>query len=90
MEELAAVEACSPAELPLLGSSGIVLANGISNPNMSVVPSFPINGDHAPTESLEASKPDSTCAGAVDCKKGISEAYTLFLAFSLEFNKNHN
>ncbi|KAA3489116.1 TIR class disease resistance protein [Gossypium australe] len=73
MEELAAVEACSPAELPLLGTSGIVLANGISNPNLSVVPSFPINGasngDHAPNKSLEALKPDSTCAGAVDCKK---------------------
>ncbi|TYI81763.1 hypothetical protein E1A91_D05G176400v1 [Gossypium mustelinum] len=73
MEELAAVEACSPAELPLLGTSGIVLANGISNPNLSVVPSFPINGasngDHAPNESLEASKPDSTCAGALDRKK---------------------
>ncbi|KAK8353686.1 hypothetical protein V6Z12_A05G174700 [Gossypium hirsutum] len=73
MEELAAVEACSPAKLPLLGTSGIVLANGISNPNMSVVPNFPINGastgDHAPNESLEASKSDSTCAGAVDCKK---------------------
>ncbi|XWS12694.1 hypothetical protein CRYUN_Cryun37aG0112400 [Craigia yunnanensis] len=73
MEELAAVEACLPSELPLLGTSGIVLANGISIPNPSIMSNFPINGasngDHAPNESSEASKPDPTCAGAVDCKK---------------------
>ncbi|XP_021295055.1 uncharacterized protein LOC110424725 [Herrania umbratica] len=65
MEELAAVEACSPSELPLLGTSGIVLANGISIPSPSIMSNFPINGastgDHAPNESSEAS--------AVDCKK---------------------
>ncbi|XWS19562.1 hypothetical protein CRYUN_Cryun31cG0026100 [Craigia yunnanensis] len=72
MEELAAVEACSPSELPLLGTSGIMLANGISIPNPSIMSNFPINGastgDHAPNESSEASKPDPTCPGAVDCK----------------------
>ncbi|GLT75110.1 hypothetical protein SLA2020_468590 [Shorea laevis] len=44
MEELAAVKACSSAEFSLLGTSGIVLANEISNPN-------PVSN-----ESLEASK----------------------------------
>ena len=84
MEELAAVEACSPSELPLLGTSGIVLANGISIPNPSIMSNFPTNGasngDHAPNESSEASKPDPTCAGA-DCKKGISETYSFSLLF---------
>ncbi|XVF27681.1 hypothetical protein REPUB_Repub14bG0129700 [Reevesia pubescens] len=73
MEELAAVEGCSQSELPLLGTSGIVLANGISIPNTSIMSNFPINGvsngDHAPNEPSEASKTDSACAGAVDCKK---------------------
>ncbi|GMI91533.1 hypothetical protein like AT1G61100 [Hibiscus trionum] len=73
MEELAAVEACSPSELASLGASGIVLANGISIPNPSLMSSFPINGasngDHASNESSEASKSDTTCAGAVDSKK---------------------
>ncbi|XWS15708.1 hypothetical protein CRYUN_Cryun34aG0025100 [Craigia yunnanensis] len=73
MEELAAVEACSLSELPLLGTSGIVLANGISIPNPSIMSKFPINGasnsDHAPNESSETSTPDPTCPGAVDCKK---------------------
>lgn len=67
MEELAAVEACLPSELPLLRTSGIVLANGISIPNPSIMSNFPNNGastgDHAPNESSEAS--------AVDCKKGV-------------------
>ncbi|XP_038997004.1 COP1-interacting protein 7-like isoform X2 [Hibiscus syriacus] len=57
MEELAAVEACSPSELPLLGTSGIVLANGIS-----------ISNDHTSNESSAGSTSD-TCAGAVDSKK---------------------
>ncbi|XVE87991.1 hypothetical protein DITRI_Ditri19aG0032600 [Diplodiscus trichospermus] len=73
MEELAAVEACSPSELPLVGTSGIVLANGISIPNPSIMSNVSINGasngDHAPNGSSEASKPDPTCAGSVDCKK---------------------
>ncbi|XVF25848.1 hypothetical protein REPUB_Repub13aG0249300 [Reevesia pubescens] len=77
MEELAAVEACSPSELPILGTSGIVLANGISIPNPSIMSNFPINGasngDHASNESSEASKSDPTSAAAVDCKKGISD-----------------
>ena len=83
MEELAAVEACSLSELPFLGTSGIVLANGISIPNPSIMSNFPINGasnsDHAPNESSETSKPDPTSPGAVDCKKGISEAYSFLL-----------
>ncbi|XP_039051284.1 COP1-interacting protein 7-like isoform X2 [Hibiscus syriacus] len=57
MEELAAVEACSPSELPLLGTSGIVLANGISSSN-----------DLTSNESSAGSTSD-TCAGAVDSKK---------------------
>ncbi|GMI82364.1 hypothetical protein like AT1G61100 [Hibiscus trionum] len=60
MEELAAVEAYSPSELPLLGTSGIVLANGIS-----------ISNDHTSSESSGASKPD-TCAGAVDSTKDMN------------------
>ena len=85
MEELAAVEACSPSELPLLGTSGIVLANGISIPNPNIMSNFPINGasngDHAPNESSEVSKPDPTYAGAMYCKKGISDAYSFSLPF---------
>ncbi|XWS18355.1 hypothetical protein CRYUN_Cryun32bG0036700 [Craigia yunnanensis] len=73
MEDLAAVEACSPSELPLLGTSGIVLAKGISIPNPSIMSNFPrngaSNGDHATNESSEASKRDPTCAGGVECKK---------------------
>ncbi|XP_022715919.1 COP1-interacting protein 7 isoform X2 [Durio zibethinus] len=73
MEELAAVEACSQSEMPLSGTSGIVLANGIGIPNPSIMSNFSINGasssDHAPNESSEASKPDPSYAGAVDCKK---------------------
>ncbi|KAE8659717.1 hypothetical protein F3Y22_tig00116962pilonHSYRG00943 [Hibiscus syriacus] len=71
MEELAAVEACSPSEPPSLGASGIVLANGISIPNPNLMSS--INGAskdyHTSNESSEASKSDTTCAGAVDSKK---------------------
>ncbi|KAK8551544.1 hypothetical protein V6N13_120002 [Hibiscus sabdariffa] len=73
MEELAAVEACSPSELPSFGASGIVLANGISIPNPSLMSSFPVNGasngDHTSNGSSESSKSDTTCAGAVDSKK---------------------
>ncbi|KAK8692644.1 hypothetical protein V6N13_076100 [Hibiscus sabdariffa] len=60
MEELAAVEACSPSELSLLGTSGIVLANGIS-----------ISNDHTSNESSGASKSD-TSAGAVDSNKDMN------------------
>ncbi|OMO76501.1 hypothetical protein CCACVL1_15627 [Corchorus capsularis] len=57
MEELAAVEVCSP--LPL-GTSGIVLANGI-------MPNFPING--APTGDLSSNGSSESSNGAVDGKK---------------------
>ncbi|XVF40542.1 hypothetical protein PTKIN_Ptkin01aG0122200 [Pterospermum kingtungense] len=73
MEELAAVEACSPSELQLLGTSGVMLANGTGILSPSIMSNFPINGasngDHAPNASSEASKPDSACTGAVDRKK---------------------
>ncbi|OMO65119.1 hypothetical protein COLO4_31523 [Corchorus olitorius] len=59
MEELAAVEVCSPSELPL-GTSGIVLANGI-------MPNFPINGAPAGDQSSNGSSESSN--GAVDGKK---------------------
>ncbi|XVE51289.1 hypothetical protein DITRI_Ditri02bG0028100 [Diplodiscus trichospermus] len=73
MEELAAVEACSSSELSMLGTSGIVLANGISIPNPSITSNFLVsgvsNGDHPSSESSEASKPDTTSPVPVDCKK---------------------
>ena len=78
MEELAAVEACSPSELPLLGASGIVLANGIGIPNPNFSTNGASTGDHSPTDTSEASN------GAVDGKKGISQAY----GFSLPFLDN--
>lgn len=40
MEELAAMEACSPAELSFLGTSGIVLMNEASGPNQNVLLNF--------------------------------------------------
>ncbi|XP_031287234.1 COP1-interacting protein 7 isoform X1 [Pistacia vera] len=64
MEELAAMEACSPSELSLLGTSGIVLANETITPNQSVLLNFTSNGNPRPNESLDMSKSDSTASRA--------------------------
>lgn len=75
MEELAAMEACSPSELSLMGTSGIVLTNETITPNQNVLLNFTSNGNLEPNEPLDASKSDSTVSRASsssDGKKGIS------------------
>lgn len=67
MEELAAMQACSPAELSFLGTSGIVLTNEASGPNQNVLLNFTkvdLCGD--------ASKDSTASDASSDGKKGIS------------------
>ncbi|KDP20927.1 hypothetical protein JCGZ_21398 [Jatropha curcas] len=60
MEELAAMQACPPAELSFLGTPGIVLNNDASTLNSNIVLNLP-KGD-LPNGSLDASRSDSTAS----------------------------
>lgn len=77
IEELAAMEAYSPAELSFSGTSGIVLTNETSVPNQNVLLNFTNN--LAPNESSDVSKSDSTTSNASsESKKGTSYIFHSF------------
>lgn len=67
MEELAAMEACLPAELSFLGTSGIVLTNASSAPNQNILSNFTKVGLCG-----DASKDSTTSNASPDGMKGIS------------------
>lgn len=75
IEELAAMEACSPTDLSFMGTSGIVLANEISAPNQNVLLNFTKFEGPA-----DGSKSDSTASS--DGKKGIYYSFIFFSHFS--------
>ncbi|KAJ9136201.1 hypothetical protein P3X46_033302 [Hevea brasiliensis] len=73
MEELAAMEACPPSELSLLGTSGIILNNDASGLNPHIILTLP-KGD-VPNGSTDASRSDSTASHAsFDSKKDDNSA----------------
>ncbi|XP_050203896.1 COP1-interacting protein 7 [Mercurialis annua] len=79
MEELAAMEACPPAELSFLGTSGIVLNNAVSTLNPNIALNFHKGGsaDFASNGSVDASTSDSTASHASsDGKKDDNSATT--------------
>ncbi|KAL5772487.1 hypothetical protein ACOSQ2_012411 [Xanthoceras sorbifolium] len=63
MEELAAMEACSPSELSFMGTSGIVLTNETSAPNQNVLLNFtkfdiPLDGSKSDSTTSSDGKKD--------------------------------
>uniref|UniRef100_A0A5B7BWF1 COP1-interacting protein 7 n=1 Tax=Davidia involucrata TaxID=16924 RepID=A0A5B7BWF1_DAVIN len=73
MDELAAMEACSPSELPYLGTSGIILAceSGASSQNnmLNFHSDGVTTGKFMPNGSLDVSSDSTTSQANSDCNK---------------------